>query len=225
MVEHGLVEGTSSNAAQLLENRRRTRPLLERIFGPKPSRFPRLLFKGSGFQLKVWKALLKIPSGRVVSYQDIADEIGMPRAARAVGRAVGENPISILIPCHRVVRKSGDIGGYRWGVVRKKAILRHEKRAGSWYVYVLRCSDESLYAGSTTDVERRLEEHLAGKGSAYTRSRRPVRILYKELHSSRSAAQRREAWIKRQTRTGKLALINSHNRLTKPAGQTRPLGI
>ena len=211
--------------ATLYESPRRTRPLLERAFGANPSRSPELLLKGSAFKLKVWKSLLKIPSGRVVSYQDVAEAIGMPGAVRAVGRAVAGNPIAFIIPCHRVVRKAGDIGGYRWGIARKKAILRYEKRAGLWYVYVLRCRDSSLYVGSTTDIRRRLGEHAAGKGSAYTRSRRPVKMLYQENHPSRRAAQRREAWIKGRTRAAKLALIGRHNRLRKLAGQTRPLGI
>jgi AraC family transcriptional regulator of adaptative response/methylated-DNA-[protein]-cysteine methyltransferase len=85
-----------------------------------------LHLRGTNFQLKVWEALLRIPEGAVVSYDELAAWIGEPGAARAVGNAVGRNPIPLLIPCHRVVRKSGDFGGYRWGLPRKKAILGWE---------------------------------------------------------------------------------------------------
>ena len=81
---------------------------------------------GTNFQLKVWEALLRIPEGAVVSYDELAAWIGEPGAARAVGNAVGRNPIPLLIPCHRVIRKSGDFGGYRWGLPRKMAILGWE---------------------------------------------------------------------------------------------------
>ncbi len=86
----------------------------------------RLHLSGSSFQLKVWEALLGVPSGMLVSYEDIAVQIGLPRAARAVGAALGRNPIPVLIPCHRVIRKTGEIGDYRWGAARKKALLGWE---------------------------------------------------------------------------------------------------
>lgn len=78
------------------------------------------------FQIKVWEALLKIPEGRLVSYQDVARMIGQPSASRAVGSAVGKNPIAYLIPCHRVIRETGVIGQYRWGSARKTAMLGWE---------------------------------------------------------------------------------------------------
>lgn len=82
---------------------------------------------GTNFQLKVWEALLKIPHGCLVTYGDIAAEIGNPKASRAVGSAVGANMISLLIPCHRVILSSGVIHNYRWGAERKKAILAIEQ--------------------------------------------------------------------------------------------------
>jgi AraC family transcriptional regulator, regulatory protein of adaptative response / methylated-DNA-[protein]-cysteine methyltransferase len=85
-----------------------------------------LHLRGTNFQLKVWEALLQVPEGAVVSYDELAAWIGEPGAARAVGNAVGRNPIPLLIPCHRVIRKSGDFGGYRWGLPRKMAILGWE---------------------------------------------------------------------------------------------------
>ncbi len=85
-----------------------------------------LNLKGTPFQLKVWQALLQLPSGSVTTYADIASSIGMPKAARAVGNAVGANPVAYLIPCHRVIRATGIIGGYRWGVARKQAMLGWE---------------------------------------------------------------------------------------------------
>ncbi len=81
---------------------------------------------GAPFQIKVWEALLAIPSGQVTTYSEIAAAIGHPTAVRAVGTAVGRNPISLLIPCHRALRKSGGLGGYHWGLPVKRAILAHE---------------------------------------------------------------------------------------------------
>ena len=91
----------------------------------------RLHLKGSAFQLKVWECLLKIPSGRVATYGDVARSIDKPTASRAVGTAIGENPVAFLIPCHRVIRASGSIGGYRWGSTRKSAILGWEAVAAN----------------------------------------------------------------------------------------------
>lgn len=85
-----------------------------------------LFLIGAPFQIKVWEALLKIPSGHVTTYSEIAQTIGKPRAVRAVGTAVGRNPISYLIPCHRALRKSGGLGGYHWGLPVKRAILAWE---------------------------------------------------------------------------------------------------
>lgn len=81
---------------------------------------------GGPFQIKVWEALLGIPSGHVTTYSEIAEAIGHPRAVRAVGTAVGRNPVSYLIPCHRALRKSGGLGGYHWGLPVKRAILAYE---------------------------------------------------------------------------------------------------
>ena len=82
--------------------------------------------KGTEFQLKVWKALLNIPTGETRSYSDVAKDIGSPNAVRAVGTAIGQNPITILIPCHRVLRSDGSLGGYYWGLDKKRAILDSE---------------------------------------------------------------------------------------------------
>lgn len=90
----------------------------------------RLLLRGSRFQLKVWQALLDIPQGGLTTYQDIARRIGLPAASRAVGNANGANPISWLIPCHRVIRKSGELGGYGWGLGRKVAMIGWEASQG-----------------------------------------------------------------------------------------------
>lgn len=81
---------------------------------------------GAPFQLQVWEALLRIPSGHVTTYSEIAQSIGSPRAVRAVGTAVGRNPVSWLIPCHRALRKSGALGGYHWGLPVKRALLAWE---------------------------------------------------------------------------------------------------
>ncbi|MEP2028497.1 MAG: bifunctional helix-turn-helix domain-containing protein/methylated-DNA--[protein]-cysteine S-methyltransferase [Paracoccaceae bacterium] len=81
---------------------------------------------GAPFQIKVWEALLMIPSGQVTTYSEIANVIGNPKAVRAVGTAVGRNPVSWLIPCHRALRKSGGLGGYHWGLPVKRAMLAYE---------------------------------------------------------------------------------------------------
>lgn len=85
-----------------------------------------VLLRGSAFQLKVWEALLKIPEGQMTSYDQIAEAIGQPTASRAVGTAIGSNPVGYLIPCHRVIKKTGLFGGYRWGAERKQAMLGWE---------------------------------------------------------------------------------------------------
>jgi AraC family transcriptional regulator, regulatory protein of adaptative response / methylated-DNA-[protein]-cysteine methyltransferase len=86
----------------------------------------KLALRGTDFQYSVWSSLMNIPSGAVISYETIAKHIGSPNAHRAVGTAVGANPIAVVIPCHRVVQKNGALGQYRWGIERKEALLRSE---------------------------------------------------------------------------------------------------
>lgn len=113
--------------AKLREDRTRARETIERIFG-REGKIP-LLLTGTPWQVKVWEALLKIPSGAMVTYEDIAERVCTRKATRAVGAAVGRNPISWLIPCHRVLRKSGLLAGYHWGLDRKRAMLACEAAA------------------------------------------------------------------------------------------------
>ena len=91
----------------------------------KPAQI-KLHLRGTGFQLKVWDALLKIPMGHLASYGHIASSIGSPKASRAVGTAIGENPVAFLIPCHRVIQATGAYGQYRWGSMRKNLIIGWE---------------------------------------------------------------------------------------------------
>lgn len=86
-----------------------------------------LILEGTPFQTTVWQALLTIPAGTTISYQELAKMIGKPKAHRAVARAVATNTIAYFIPCHRVIRADGSLGGFRWGVERKKALLEYEK--------------------------------------------------------------------------------------------------
>lgn len=86
----------------------------------------KLHITGTDFQLSVWKALLKIPMGNLTTYGNIATTIQQPKAARAVGTAIGSNPIAFIIPCHRVIQSSGGIGGYMWGTARKTALINWE---------------------------------------------------------------------------------------------------
>ena len=116
--------------AALVERPRATREVASSVFGRhlgRPGAPLPLLLKGTNFQLKVWEALLRIRSGSVATYEDVARAIDAPTAARAVGSAVGHNPVAFVIPCHRVIRASGAFGDYRWGAERKKAILGWEQ--------------------------------------------------------------------------------------------------
>ncbi|GAA3895148.1 methylated-DNA--[protein]-cysteine S-methyltransferase [Anoxybacillus suryakundensis] len=102
---------------------------IEQYFQKKRTSFSiPLKLVGTPFQMRVWEALQTIPYGQTVSYAHIAKQIGQPKAVRAVGNAVGNNPITIVIPCHRVVRTGGELGGYAWGIERKKWLLEHETR-------------------------------------------------------------------------------------------------
>ena len=115
--------------ARMIEDNKGTAPLIEPIFDlPHRGRGKPLNvhLRGTNFQLKVWEALLKIPTGAVTTYEGLAERIGRPTASRAVGSAVGHNPIAVLIPCHRVIRKVGEFGNYRYGALRKKALLAYE---------------------------------------------------------------------------------------------------
>lgn len=119
--------------ASLRENREQTQAVVQAMFGAekKIDRPVSLYVSGTNFQISVWKALLQIPPAKVVSYSQVANAIGHPGSARAVGLAVGANPIALLIPCHRVIQQSGKLGGYHWGLTRKQAIhawesARHE---------------------------------------------------------------------------------------------------
>ena len=116
-------------AARFHENRATTEPVVARIFDGRWATATeplRLAVCGTNFQLKVWEALLRIPPGRITSYQALAQALGLPRSARAVGGAVAANPISYLIPCHRVIRRSGRISNYEWGPARKRVMLGWE---------------------------------------------------------------------------------------------------
>lgn len=110
-------------AAQVRQDTGRVADLARAAFGGDAAS---LHLMGAPFQIKVWEALLHIPSGQVTTYSDIARVIGHPKAVRAVGTAVGRNPVSLFIPCHRALRKSGGLGGYHWGLPVKRAILAYE---------------------------------------------------------------------------------------------------
>jgi AraC family transcriptional regulator, regulatory protein of adaptative response / methylated-DNA-[protein]-cysteine methyltransferase len=113
-------------SAKLVLNAQNTEGVMGQIFDPNATNKINLWIQGTNFQLKVWEALLKIPQGSVSTYQKIADSIQNPKAVRAVGTAIGNNPIAYLIPCHRVIKSTGAIGEYHWGSTRKKAILGWE---------------------------------------------------------------------------------------------------
>ena len=145
ITEHGLAglafadEGKEKTALLDMENRwprakyaedsAATAPYVRRIFDPatwSPERPLRVVMIGTDFELNVWETLLKLPMGKATTYSDIATHLGRPNAARAVGTAVGKNPISFVVPCHRVLGKDGGLHGYHWGLTRKRAILGWE---------------------------------------------------------------------------------------------------
>jgi AraC family transcriptional regulator of adaptative response/methylated-DNA-[protein]-cysteine methyltransferase len=117
--------------ARLVADEAALRPWVQAAFGGAPGTgseagVAQIHLIGAPFQIKVWEALLRVPSGHVTSYSELASAVGHPKAVRAVGTAVGRNPISFVIPCHRALRKSGELGGYHWGLPVKRAILAWE---------------------------------------------------------------------------------------------------
>jgi len=115
--------------ARYVEDAAATAPTARRIFDARLWRKDqplRVVLIGTDFEIRVWEKLLTIPMGRLTTYSDLAAKAGAPKAARAVGAAVGKNPVCFVVPCHRVVGKSGDITGYHWGLTRKRAILGWE---------------------------------------------------------------------------------------------------
>jgi AraC family transcriptional regulator of adaptative response/methylated-DNA-[protein]-cysteine methyltransferase len=114
-----------ANAA-LIEDPSHTASTVARIFSPSPGIPLTLHLRGTNFQIKVWEALLRLPTGEGISYEALAEQVCSAKAARAVGNAVARNPLAYLIPCHRVLQKTGGFGRYRYGTARKKAILAWE---------------------------------------------------------------------------------------------------
>lgn len=113
--------------ARFVEDAAALRAWVDRAFGAQgEAGETRVHLMGAPFQIKVWEALLRVPEGHVTSYSQLAAAVGHPKAVRAVGTAVGRNPISFLIPCHRALRKTGELGGYHWGLPVKRAILAWE---------------------------------------------------------------------------------------------------
>jgi AraC family transcriptional regulator of adaptative response/methylated-DNA-[protein]-cysteine methyltransferase len=115
--------------AQYVEDQAATAPLARRVFDPTLWRSDqplRVVLIGTDFEVRVWETLLRIPLGRASTYSDIARSLGRPQAARAVGGAVGRNPLSFVVPCHRVLGKTGALTGYHWGISRKHAIIGWE---------------------------------------------------------------------------------------------------
>ena len=116
-------------AARYIEAPHVTAPHAAKIFDPdlwSAERPIRVIMIGTDFEVRVWETLLRIPRGRAVTYRDIARHLGQPTASRAVGSAVGRNPISFVVPCHRVLRGDGSLGGYHWGLTRKRALIGWE---------------------------------------------------------------------------------------------------
>lgn len=113
---------------EFIQDTKKTEPFFKKIFENASLKIV-LYFQGTDFQQRVWHALANIPRGTTCSYGKIAQIIGHPKAARAVGSAIGYNPVSLLIPCHRVLCSNGNLGGYRWGSPLKKKILDHEKQS------------------------------------------------------------------------------------------------
>lgn len=113
--------------SDIREDETMTRIYYDALFVDRKGVLP-VHMKGTPFRLKVWEALLQIPEGRVISYTQLAQMLGKPKSARAVASAVASNPLGMVIPCHRVIRRMGEMGGYRWGIPRKLALLGWESR-------------------------------------------------------------------------------------------------
>ncbi len=153
--------------ADLVRDQAVTRRAIAKVFpanGRRHATGLSLHVKGTNFQLKVWRALLAIPEGALTTYGALANEIGEPGSARAVGNAVGANPISWLIPCHRVLRGSGALGGYAWGVGRKRVMLTFEQlRAGPQ-------PGEAARPPARTGVKRRAGRRASVRGVPHARN-------------------------------------------------------
>ena len=132
---HSCIENLQNQwqAATIKLNQRTTAAYVARLFdlnGSASTQPLSLLVKGTNFQIMVWRALLNIPQGQLCSYSQLAQAIDRPKGARAIGTAIGANPLAFVIPCHRVIQKNGHLGGYRWGLIRKHAMLVHELSQG-----------------------------------------------------------------------------------------------
>jgi AraC family transcriptional regulator, regulatory protein of adaptative response / methylated-DNA-[protein]-cysteine methyltransferase len=131
------ISGLYPNAT-ITESNSETEPLIQQIFAPQSNHLCELQLhlRGTPFQLLVWQALIHLPLGQLQSYQQIATSIGKPSASRAVGTAIAQNPVAFLIPCHRVIKATGELGHYRWNSVRKKALHLWEQGQLSAGFYV-----------------------------------------------------------------------------------------
>jgi AraC family transcriptional regulator of adaptative response/methylated-DNA-[protein]-cysteine methyltransferase len=115
--------------ADYVENTARTAPIAQRVFDSRQWRQEqplRVVLIGTDWEVRVWEALLRVPMGRLTTYSGLAGKVSTPAAARAVGAAVGRNPIAFVVPCHRVIGKAGELTGYHWGLTRKRAMLGWE---------------------------------------------------------------------------------------------------
>jgi len=115
--------------ANYVEDNARTGPIAQRVFNSRQWRQEqplRVVLIGTDWEVRVWEALLQIPMGRLTTYSGLAGKVSTPAAARAVGAAVGKNPIAFVVPCHRVIGKAGALTGYHWGITRKRAMLGWE---------------------------------------------------------------------------------------------------
>ncbi len=129
--QHVLLEDMTGRwpSASFSEAQGETEEIARHMFAPHGGQFDqsiKIVLIGTDFEIKVWEALLRVPVGRAVTYSDLAEHIGSPGSHRAVGAAVGRNPISLIVPCHRVLRKDATLGGYHWGLTRKQAMIGWE---------------------------------------------------------------------------------------------------
>lgn len=123
--EKGMNADNFEKNKKIIQNDQKAKELLTALLNNDSN--VELELKGTDFQMKVWKALCEIPFGEIVSYTEIAEKIGKPKAVRAVANAIGANPIAYFIPCHRVIRSDGSMGGYRWGINIKERMQAREK--------------------------------------------------------------------------------------------------
>ena len=199
--------------AKYVEDFAATAPTARRIFDAalwRQDQPLRVVLIGTDFEVRVWERLLDIPMGKLTTYSDLAAKAGAPKAARAVGAAVGKNPICFVVPCHRVIGKSGDITGYHWGLTRKRAMLGWEAgMAAACIIYAARSSFDFTVEFGVEPVDDR---HAGGEFALEDALRRQT-LQHHHQRAQRIAVRRHQhALAAQHARQNFLDVIGQHAR-------------